>query len=369
MLKRFEVENFKGFQDRLILDLNARDYIFNKDIVKDGIVNKGLIYGQNASGKSNLGIALFDIVLHSSDKKQLPLKYLSNYLNLNSAKEYAEFKYVFQFDNDEITYIYHKKDPFNLIDERLFINDKLVLNYSYFNKDNNFIDKEISRNLKIELNDNKLSVLKFIYRNTPTRPTSPFNKMMSFINKMLWYRSASDNNEYSGFTNGLLFMFDDLYYSNKLDDYEKFLKENNIEYKFEWENTNGMHELYVVFPKNKKVPFLSIASKGTKSLFLYFYWKTIAFNKLSFLFIDDFDAFLRNEIAENILIDLNKNSNFQTLLTSHNTYLMQNKLTRPDCCFIMNKSKISSLSNLTQKEIREAHNLEKMYLNGAFNEE
>lgn len=45
MLNRFEVENFKGFQDRLILDLTAKDYIFNKDIVKDGIVNKGLIYG------------------------------------------------------------------------------------------------------------------------------------------------------------------------------------------------------------------------------------------------------------------------------------------------------------------------------------
>lgn len=186
---------------------------------------------------------------------------------------------------------------------------------------------------------------------------------------MLWYRSASDNNEYSGFTNGLLSMFDDLYCSNKLDDFEKFLKENNIEYKFEWGNANGMHELYVVFPSKKKVPFLSIASKGTKSLFLYFYWKTIAFNKLSFLFIDDFDAFLSNEIAENILLDLNKNSNFQTLLTSHNTYLMQNKLTRPDCCFIINKNKISSLANSTQKEIREAHNLEKMYLNGAFNEE
>lgn len=193
--------------------------------------------------------------------------------------------------------------------------------------------------------------------------------MMSLIDKTLWYRSASDKNEYSGFTNGLLSMFDDLYYSNKLDDFEKFLKENDIEYKFERRNTNGMHELFVVFPRNKKVPFLSIASKGTKSLFLYFYWKTIAFNKLSFLFIDDFDAFLNNEIAQNLLLGLNKNSNFQTLVTSHNTYLMQNKLTRPDCCFIINENKISSLSNSTQKEIREAHNLEKMYLNRAFNEE
>lgn len=245
----------------------------------------------------------------------------------------------------------------------------MVLNYSYFNKDNNFIDNEISQNLKVELNDNKLSVLKFIYRNTPTRPHSPFNKMMSFIDRMLWYCGTNDKNEYSGFTNGPLLMLDELYYCNKLKDFENFLKENNIEYKLEWGSTNGLHELFVLFQEKKKVPFLSIASAGTKSLFLYFYWKVIAFNKLSFLFIDDFDAFLSNETTENILIDLNQNSNFQSLLASHNTYLMQNKLTRPDCCFIMNNNKISSLSNSSQKEIREAHNLEKMYLNGAFNEE
>ena len=115
-----------------------------------------------------------------------------------------------------------------------------------------------------------ISVLKFIYRNTPTRPTSPFNKMMSFIDKMLRYRSASDNNEYSGFTNGLLFMFDDLYYSNKLDDFEKFLKENNIEYKFEWGNTNGMHELFFVFPRNKKFLFFLLLQREQNHSFYIF---------------------------------------------------------------------------------------------------
>ena len=34
----------------------------------------------------------------------------------------------------------------------------------------------------------------------------------------------------------------------------------------------------------------------------------------------------------------------------------------------MTENKISSLFNATDKEIREAHNLEKMYINGAFNE-
>ena len=43
MLKRFEVENFKGFQNKLIFDLEAREYPFNESLVVNGIVNKALI--------------------------------------------------------------------------------------------------------------------------------------------------------------------------------------------------------------------------------------------------------------------------------------------------------------------------------------
>lgn len=368
MLKRFEVENFKGFKDRLVFDLTARDYEFNKDIVKDGIVNKGIIYGKNGIGKSNLGIALFDIVLHLTDKEKFPPQYYSNYLNLDSSQKFAEFKYVFQFDGDEITYIYHKVNPFYLLDETLYINDKQVLYYNYFEKDDNFIEKELIDELKIELIDNKLSVLKYIYRNTPTAPNSPFSKMMSFVDKMLWYRGLTDGNAYCGFTNGSALIIEGLYASGKKNEFELFLKENDLNYKLEWRSNNGMHELLAVFPSGKKTPFLSIASTGTMSLFLYFYWTVVAFDKISFLFIDEFDAFFHYESAESIVLRLNKNRNFQSFLTSHNTYLMQNKLTRPDCCFVMTENKISSLFNCTSKEIRQAHNLEKMYINGAFNE-
>ena len=45
---------------------------------------------------------------------------------------------------------------------------------------------------------------------------------------------------------------------------------------------------------------------------------------------------------------------------------MSNELLRPDCYFLINDSKISNLSNLTVKELREAHNIEKMYKAHAF---
>lgn len=368
MLKKIEVENFKGFKDRLVFDLQAREYEFNKNLISNGIVNKGIIYGKNGIGKSNLGIALFDIVLHLTDKERLPVQYLSNYINLDSDKPFAEFKYTFIFEDDEVVYEYKKKEAYYLIEESLTINNSQVLFYNYFDKKDNFVDKSLIGNLQIELLDNKLSIIKYIYRNTPTNQDSPLYKMMIFVENMLWYRGLSDGNAYCGFSNGGTLLVEGLYSSGKKEEFKKFLADNDLHYELEWRTNNGLHELMAKFPTGKKAPFVSIASTGTMSLFLYFFWSITAFNKISFLFIDEFDAFFHYESAENIVLRLNANKNFQTLLTSHNTYLMQNKLTRPDCCYIMTQNKITSLFNSTKKEIREAHNLEKMYINGAFNE-
>ena len=54
------------------------------------------------------------------------------HLNLDSTKEYAEFKYCFVFDDDEVVYEYKKRDSFYLIDEKLTINGKEVLYFNYF---------------------------------------------------------------------------------------------------------------------------------------------------------------------------------------------------------------------------------------------
>lgn len=62
MLKRFEVENYRCFSEKLVFDLTSRDYSFNQNLVYNGIVNKAIIYGKNGIGKSMLGFALFDII-------------------------------------------------------------------------------------------------------------------------------------------------------------------------------------------------------------------------------------------------------------------------------------------------------------------
>ena len=57
----------------------------------------------------------------------------------------------------------------------------------------------------------------------------------------------------------------------------------------------------------------------------------------------------------------------QIFTTTHNTDLMSNDLLRPDCYFLLKDNKIKAISDLTEKELRQAHNLQQMYKAGAFN--
>ena len=71
MLLEFHVKNFKNFKDELILDLSrTNNYEFSEEAVKDGVVKTALIYGENASGKTNLGYAIFDLILHLTERKK-----------------------------------------------------------------------------------------------------------------------------------------------------------------------------------------------------------------------------------------------------------------------------------------------------------
>lgn len=46
---------------------------------------------------------------------------------------------------------------------------------------------------------------------------------------------------------------------------------------------------------------------------------------------------------------------------------MSNDLPRPDSYFLLENNSIKAISDLTGKELRQAHNLQKMYKMGAFN--
>ena len=90
--------------------------------------------------------------------------------------------------------------------------------------------------------------------------------------------------------------------------------------------------------------------------------------ELSFVYIDEYDAFYHFDLALSWVGLLKKNRDCQIVLSTHNTDLLSNDLLRPDCYYEIKDGKIKSLADLTDKDIRKAHNLQKMYKAGVFNE-
>lgn len=363
MLKLFEVSGFKSFRETVRLDFSdVRDYQFNTDCLTDGLLSKILIYGKNAAGKSNLGLALFDIVSHLTGKNVSSGLY-DYYLNASCPNDFAEFHYVFRFDGDLVDYRYRKNENQSLIYEKLSVNGDLLYEFDYRQGQGTM---DGIRALAPTLNWSLLEtgcILKYVIHNTLLPDDHPLRRMMRFVSHMLWFRSLGEN-RYIGYKTNSHDFYDFIFEGNALAEFEELLHTAGVEENLAGlQGVDGKKRLYLA--TDTPLPFLRTASSGTRCLYTFFYWYKTA-RDMSFLFIDEFDAFYHYELAKAILPILKKMTQTQIILTSHNTNLLTNRVLRPDCYFILSRDRLTSVANATGRELREGHNLEKLYLDGAF---
>jgi predicted ATP-dependent endonuclease of OLD family len=93
----------------------------------------------------------------------------------------------------------------------------------------------------------------------------------------------------------------------------------------------------------------------------------LEFEKLSFLIIDEFDAYYHYDLSTKVLGIINAYKNYQSVITTHGTNLMNWEYTRPDCCYIISDNRIiKPICELSDKEIRESNNIEAMYKKNQF---
>ncbi len=364
MLKLFEVSGFKNFKGTVRLDFSdVRDYKFNTHCISNDLIGKAIIYGKNAIGKSNFGLALFDIVSHLSSKNVTPNLY-DYYLNVENPNAFAAFHYVFQFGQNILDYHYHKDDDQTLVYEKLVLNSKLLYEYDYQkNKGTTDGVRELAPTLNWVFQDTDC-ILKYVVNNTVLDDEHPLRCMMRFVNNMLWFRNL-DENRYIGFKSKSNDYLDFIFEETILCEFETFLHASGIEEGLTVK-TNADGKKVLCFNTETPLPFFRVASSGTRALYTFFYWYKTA-KDVSLMFIDEFDAYYHFELAESIVSILEKMPNTQVILTSHNTNLLSNKIMRPDSYFILTKDKLTALANATTRELREGHNLEKLYMSGEFN--
>lgn len=369
MLNKFVVRNFKNFGEELVFDLTQTNgYEFNKQCVVDGVVNKAIVYGYNGVGKSNLGFAIFDLISHVTDRQKGVGAY-KNYLYAGAECNMAEFKYEFSVGGGKVKYEYGKSDLETLIYERLEINGNEFA----------FLDRRLgsvasinakgAETLKKDIGVSQISIVQYIKNNTVLEQNFDnlcFEAFLGFVNGMLFFRSL-ESNYYIGFEQGVTGLESDIISKGSIEEFERFLNDAGISCKLDI--VAGEEKSYIALDFNgKKIRFFDVASQGTKSLTLFYYWYQRlkgGDSKVTFLFVDEFDAFYHYSLSI-LIIKLLRDIGAQVIVTTHNTSVMTNELLRPDCYFFMNSKGIHSLSNSTPKELREAHNIEKMYRAGSF---
>lgn len=366
MLYQFTAEGFKCFGKKLEFRLDHTcSYEFNSEAVRNDIVNKGIIYGFNGCGKSNLGLAIFDIVSHLTDNSCAE-DLFKPYLCLDTDSKMASFCYRFRFQEVDLEYSYRKSGFGALTWESLSIDGREMLQYDFETRQG-FVRLDGAETLNLNAPKDNMSRVKYVDANAALREgreNGAFLAFTEFVKNMLLFYSL-DTNRYLGFKSGSDHISDKIIREGKVQDFEKFLRDCGVNMDLSVKDVDGKSALMVRY-KNAEVSFYSIASRGTKSLALFYYWHLVM-EQASFVFMDEFDAFYHFELAEHIVKLVKRLDHTQIILTTHNTDLLSNDLLRPDCFFWMDDGKISPLCQLTDKELRKAHNLQKMFKAGAFN--
>ncbi len=379
MLKKFTLKNYKNFKDEISIDFeNTAGYQFSTDCITDGTISKMLIYGRNATGKTNLGKALIDICMTMFGVR----RYADTgvFLNADSIDETATFSYEFGFENNELIYRYTRFYNQELRNEELRINKKTIFscdfennkfdfkNLKYINAETASIDRylqSVDIDDEEELQEPKLPFLRWLISNVALNSDSILIELANYTRRMLMITAGNTMLRTSRRMNDSFYeLLED---SNRLKDLEYFLNEMGIECKLILQKLpDGQRELY--FEHEKLVPFYETASSGTLAL-VDLYRRLIPKNwDPSFIYLDEFDAFYHYEMSEKVINFFKRRyPKCQIIMTSHNTNLMTNRLMRPDCLFILSRAgALTALCNATERELREGHNLEKMYISGEF---
>ena len=243
MLKKFAVKNYKNFKEKIEINFDAvAGYQFSSDCICNGLISKMLIYGRNATGKTNLGRAIMNI--HTT---LFPInRIISNedFRNADSKEDSTYFAYTFEFDGTELIYNYERFSSYELKTEELIIDGNLVFrcdfqeehysfnNLKYINAETAYYERYIN-SLDAETAEESLEphmpFLRWLISNVAFGKDSILIQLANYVRRMTMITVGNDM-PFRAQKMSRLF-YEMLEENDGLNDLECFLNEMGIECK------------------------------------------------------------------------------------------------------------------------------------------
>lgn len=405
MLIQFSFKNFKSFRDEVTLDLSAAKMTeFSERVVKIGnekILPMAIIYGANASGKSNVYNAfeyMSDYVIESfkyGDEEEKFEEYKPTPFLFDSVSETEESSFEVYFtipgDNAERTYNYgFCIDRYGVTEEWLNSKARTARKFTpvfYRSVEEDVLDlsglpKNSQDNIRVALEKQVL--------------ISSLGAKLK-VNKCKDIRDWFLANEFADFGNPFTNFFlsrrlpkdfvDDASVQKKVVEYFASFDEHIRDFEIEKIPNDGENkeETYKINALHKKIDSdtyasipLGMESAGTLKMFALYPELQDVLEKGSVFFIDELNARLHPLLVRNFMLtflnpEINKN-HAQLIFTTHDTWQLSNQLLRRDEVWFTEKNEqgISNLYSLADfvdeagARIRKDESYEKNYLIGKY---
>ena len=379
MLKTVRIKNYKSIRDEVVIDFSATKYSMLRDEnVNNSIVKGALFAGGNATGKTNFifSISILLDLLFTNMQIDMP-----QFCLFSEEKEML-LEYTFAFDKDEVVYSLHFDRNGIVTIERLYLNDKILLDRIGLNATTELTEAKIYDSSTI---DEKTLFLKNIYFNTKFTAFPVLQKWFEYMSNSVYF-NVERKQVFPLVTNVVAFNTNNKVnireYLEKygVDEINKFFSEFGFNQQIEYTSSQNLSQFTTMQVAGAKEIFfkrndlkismpITMESLGNKTLLDMLPGFLQVIKNGGMFIVDEFSSAFHNELEELIVRYFMKNSKAaQMFFVSHSTNLMKTTLLRPDQIYAVEfvNDRGSKIKRFSAESPRESQNLEKMYLSGIF---
>lgn len=382
MLLEFKIGGYCSFKEMQELYLTPypgtrikntkyKDNFF--EVKKNRVMKSSVIFGSNASGKTNLVLGLerfIDIIQNGLDLKK---DFLEN--KLNNSSESIKFE-ISVLGKDEKKYNYYLEYNFtNIIEEYLSCNEKIIFKFENNSLESN--SKKISPDIeKVFSMKSTETILKKLKDFEIEEITTLIEESKNIIIKRdLLFNLESKNIKYNINKTGKEKLEKE---KEKVLDILKLLDYTIFDFQLEKDGDINKEEIYqvIIIRENienneRKNYYLRDESEGIKKIMNLIYDILYIYEGKTIL-IDELDSSISTQTLIQIfnnIVNTKNNSKGQLIVTSHNLFLFNNNIFEPQQIYIVNKKidLTSEIYSLSEFNIRtEKENLYQDFLKGKF---